>query len=312
MIFFPLPLSAHDRLVLLEAIHFLRHPEGLFMQLEDRQVGIIGILVIPSRQVPCHRHVQAVRSFKDHAISCFHLGRGKHPSQRVVDMDIGLRNLDVVMGLENRIVFNIVDIARGKCKLRQAAIKDRRIENLFLIPASQSDNKDALKPEDMTRVAKQLRSEFDYTFMDCPAGIERGFENAVAAADEAIVVCTPEVSSVRDADRVIGLLFSKNIKSRLLVNRIVPEMVAKGDMLSHQDVVDVLSIELIGLVEADDQVVVSTNMGTPIVMKDESRAGRAFKRIALRLNGQADLPIEIPQVNRSFWKKMGMIMGLSK
>ncbi len=230
----------------------------------------------------------------------------------VVDMDIGLRNLDVVMGLENRIVFNIVDLARDKCKIKQAAIKDRRIENLFLIPASQSDNKDVIKPEDMKRLAKHLRKEFDFIFMDCPAGIERGFENAVASADEAVVVCTPEVSSVRDADRVVGLLFSKDIKPKLLVNRIVPEMVEKGDMLSHQDVVDVLSIDLVGLVESDSQVVVSTNVGTPIVMQENSTAGQAFKRIAMRLNGQADLPFVVPCVHRSIWKRMGSMIGLKK
>jgi septum site-determining protein MinD len=230
----------------------------------------------------------------------------------VVDMDIGLRNLDVVMGLENRIVFNIVDLARGRCKVKQAAIKDRRIENLFLIPASQSDNKDALAPQDMSRISKELRKSFDFILMDCPAGIERGFENAVAAADEAVVVCTPEVSSIRDADRVIGLLFSKEIPPKLLINRIVPDMVERGDMLSHQDVVDVLSIDLVGLVEADDQVVVSTNSGSPIVMQKDSKAGQAFKRVALRLNGQPDLPIEVPGVSKSFWKKIGSKLGLGK
>ena len=226
----------------------------------------------------------------------------------VVDMDIGLRNLDVVMGLENRVVFNIVDLARGKCKVRQAAIKDRRIENLFLIPASQSDNKDALTPQDMIRISKQ----FDFILMDCPAGIEREFENAVAAADEAVVVCTPEVSSIRDADRVIGLLYAKQIPPKLLVNRIVPAMVERGDVLSHQDVVDVLSIDLVGLVEADDQVVVSTNSGQPIVMQDTSKAGQAFRRIAMRLNGQPDLPIEVPGQARSFWKKLGSKIGFGK
>jgi septum site-determining protein MinD len=230
----------------------------------------------------------------------------------VVDMDIGLRNLDVVMGLENRIVFNIVDLARGKCKVRQAAIKDRRIENLFLIPASQSDNKDVLSPKDMIRVAKELRKAFDFVLMDCPAGIERGFENAVAAADEAIVVCTPEVSSIRDADRVIGLLYAKEITPKLIVNRIVPEMVERGDMLSHEDVVDVLSIDLVGLVEADDKVVVSANSGTPIVMQNDSKAGQAFKRIAMRLNGQPDLPVEVPGASKSFWKKIGFKIGLGK
>ncbi len=230
----------------------------------------------------------------------------------VVDMDIGLRNLDVVMGLENRIVFNIVDVVRGKCKLQQAAIKDRRIENLFLIPASQSDNKDVMTPKDMLRIAKELRTTFDFTLMDCPAGIERGFENAVAAADEAVVVCTPEVSSIRDADRVIGLLYAKQIPAKLLVNRIVPAMVERGDMLSHRDVMDVLSIDLVGLVEADDQVVVSTNSGMPIVMQADSRAGQAFRRIGKRLNGQPDLPVQVPTVNKSFWKRFGARIGFGK
>jgi len=230
----------------------------------------------------------------------------------VVDMDIGLRNLDVVMGLENRIVYNIVDIVRGKCKVKQAAIKDRRIDNLFLIPASQSDNKDALNPQDIMRISKELRKAFDFILMDCPAGIERGFENAVAAADEAVVVCTPEVSSIRDADRVIGLLSAKGIPSKLLINRIVPAMVNRGDMLSHQDVVDVLSIDLVGLVEADDQVVISTNSGKPIVMQEDSRAGQAFKRIAMRLNGQPDLPIQVPKSSQSFWKKFGSKIGFGK
>lgn len=222
----------------------------------------------------------------------------------VVDMDIGLRNLDVVMGLENRVVFNIVDVVRGKCKLRQAAIKDRRIDSLFLIPASQSDNKDALTPENMVRLGKQFRRDYDFTFLDCPAGIERGFENAVAAADEAIVICTPEVSSVRDADRVIGLLHAKEIRPRLLINRIIPSMVDKGDMLTYQDVVEVLSIDLVGLVESDDQVVIATNTGTPTILQKDSKAGRAFKRIAMRLDGQADLPLEIPRVTKSFWQKL--------
>jgi septum site-determining protein MinD len=230
----------------------------------------------------------------------------------VVDMDIGLRNLDVVMGLENRIVFNIVDVVRGTCKLQQAAIKGRRIDNLFLIPASQSDNKDALTPQDMIRISKELRSEFEFILMDCPAGIERGFENAVAAADEAVVVCTPEVSSIRDADRVIGLLYAKQIPPKLLINRIVPDMVERGDMLSHQDVVDVLSIDLVGLVEVDEQVVVATNSGTPLVMQKDSKAGGAFKRIAMRLNGQPDLPIEVPGASKSFWKKIGARIGFGK
>ncbi|MBL0701220.1 MAG: septum site-determining protein MinD [Desulfosarcina sp.] len=227
----------------------------------------------------------------------------------VVDMDIGLRNLDVVMGLENRIVFNIVDVVQGKCKLSQAAIKDRRINNLFLIPASQSDNKDILKPEDMVSLGKRLKKEFDIVFMDCPAGIERGFENAVAAADEALVICTPEVSSVRDADRIIGLLYARSITPQLIVNRINPAMTAKGDMLSHEDVTDVLSIDLLGLVEADDNVIVASNLGKPLVMIDDSKAGQAFKRIAMRLDGHVDLPIQVPQNGSSLWRKIGNKLG---
>lgn len=230
----------------------------------------------------------------------------------VVDMDIGLRNLDVVMGLENRIVFNVVDAVKGKCKIKQAAIKDRRIENLYLIPASQSDNKDVLNPDAMVRFCKELRKEFDFVLLDCPAGIERGFENSVAPADEAVVICTPEISSVRDADRVIGLLYARSITPKLIVNRIVPEMVERGDMLSHEDVVEVLSIELLGLVEMDTQVVISTNTGIPLVLQKDSNAGQAFRRIAMRLNGQKNLPIEIPQTPRSFWKRVGQKIGIGK
>ena len=230
----------------------------------------------------------------------------------VVDMDIGLRNLDVVMGLENRIVFNLVDAVQGKCKISQAAIKDRKIQNLFLIPASQSDNKDVLNPEGIIKLCEQLRREFDFILMDCPAGIERGFENSIAAADEAVVICTPDVSSVRDADRVIGLLYAQSITPRLVVNRIIPEMVERGDMLSHVDVVDVLSIDLVGLVPMDDQVVISTNTGMPLILQKTSRAGQAFRRIALRLNGKFDLPIEVPQANVGFLKKIGKKIGFGK
>jgi septum site-determining protein MinD len=229
----------------------------------------------------------------------------------VVDMDIGLRNLDVVLGLENRIVFNIVDAAHGKCKIKQAAIKDRRIENLFLIPASQSDNKDVLTPEKMVHIGSALRKEFDFVLMDCPAGIERGFENSIAAANEAVIICTPDVSSVRDADRVIGLLYARSITPKLIVNRIVPSMVEKGDMLSHEDVLDVLSIDLLGLVPMDEQVVVATNTGMPLVMSDHSLAAKAFRDIALRLSGQTDVPIHIPMTkNPGFWKMLGQRLGL--
>lgn len=227
----------------------------------------------------------------------------------IVDMDIGLRNLDVVMGLENRIVFNIVDVVLGKCKINQAAIRDRRIDNLFLIPASQSDNKDVLSPAGVERVANELRKEFDYVIMDSPAGIERGFENAIVGANEAIVICTPDVSSVRDADRVIGILYSRSLTPKLVVNRIEPARVERGEMLSYEDVLEVLSIELLGLVPMDEHVLISSNTGTPLVLQNESKAGHAFRRIAKRLNGEADLPIEIPTHKTSMWKKISKTFG---
>lgn len=230
----------------------------------------------------------------------------------VIDMDIGLRNLDVIMGLENRIVFTVVDAVNGGCKMSQATIKDRRLENLFLIPASQSDSKNAISPDSMVNFAKLLRKEFDYALLDCPAGIEQGFENSVVAADEAIVVCTPEVSSVRDADRVIGLLYARSITPKLIVNRIVPRMVERGDMLSPTDVVDVLSIELLGLVEMDDQVVVSANTGTPLPLQKGSKAGEAFQRIAMRIGNNDDSPVEITLGQTGFWKKVGLKLGLAR
>lgn len=228
----------------------------------------------------------------------------------IVDMDIGLRNLDVVMGLENRIVFNIVDVVQGRCKIDQAAIRDRRIENLFLIPASQSDNKDVLTTSGVERVCNDLRKKFDYVIMDSPAGIEKGFENSTVGADEALVVCTPDVSAVRDADRVIGLLYSKSLTPRLIVNRIEPARVERGEMLSHDDVLEVLSIELAGLVPMDEKVLISSNTGTPLVLQNDSKAGSAFRRIARRLNGEADLPIEVPSDKTSMWSKIGKTFGL--
>lgn len=230
----------------------------------------------------------------------------------IVDMDIGLRNLDVVMGLENRIVFNIVDVVQGRCKVEQAAIRDRRIENLFLIPASQSDNKDVLTTAGVERIAKQLRSKFDFIIMDSPAGIERGFENSVVSADEALVICTPDVSAVRDADRVIGLLYARSLNPKLIVNRIEPARVVRGEMLSHEDVLEVLSIDLVGLVPMDEKVLISSNTGTPLVLQNDSKAGMAFRQIARRLNGEEDLPIEMPVYKTSMWHKLSKTFGLKQ
>ncbi len=228
----------------------------------------------------------------------------------IVDMDIGLRNLDVVMGLENRIVFNIVDLVQRRCKAKQAAIRDRRIENLFLIPASQSDNKDVLTTAGVERTVKELQKQFDYVIMDSPAGIEMGFQNSVAGATDALVVCTPDVSSVRDADRVIGLLLAKSLEPKLIVNRIEPARVERGEMLSHEDILDVLSVDLLGLIPMDEKVLISSNTGTPLVLQQDSIAGNAFRRIARRIAGE-DVPVEIPSGKTGIWSKVSKKLGLS-
>jgi septum site-determining protein MinD len=209
--------------------------------------------------------------------------------QRVVaiDADIGLRNLDVVMGLENRIVYDLVHVVEGTCRLRQAMIKDKRLEGLYLIPAAQSRDKTAVSPEDMVEICQQLRPDFDFILIDSPAGIEQGFKNAVAPADQVLIVTTPEVSAVRDADRIIGLVEAgEKGPARLIVNRLRQDMVQRGDMLDTNDVIDVLAIDLLGVVPDDESIIVSTNRGVPAVMENNSRAGQAFRNIAGRLLGQ--------------------------
>ena len=187
----------------------------------------------------------------------------------VVDTDIGLRNLDVVMGLENRIVYNLVDVINGSCRLKQALIRDRRHQDLYLLPSAQTKDKTAVSPEQMIKLTDDLREEFDYVLLDCPAGIEQGFKNAVAGADRALVVTTPEVSAIRDADRIIGLLESGGIRDiRLIINRLRPEMIAKGDMMSVEDVLEILAVDLIGAILDDEQIVISTNQGEPLSGKN--------------------------------------------
>lgn len=205
----------------------------------------------------------------------------------LVDTDIGLRNLDVVMGLENRIVFDIVDVVNEICRLKQALIKDKRFESLFLLPAAQTKDKTAVTPHQMRNLTNELRQEYDYILVDCPAGIEQGFKNAIAGADAAIVVATPEVSSVRDADRIVGLLEAAGLKdTQLIINRIRPKMVKKGDMMDIDDIIDILSIELLGVVPEDESIVVSTNRGEPAVMGNNSLAGEAYRRISRRIVGE--------------------------
>lgn len=209
----------------------------------------------------------------------------------VIDGDTGLRNLDVLMGLENRIVFTLIDVIEERCRLKQAMIKDKRFPNLFLLPTAQTRDKNDISPQDMLKLVNELKEDFDYVIIDCPAGIEQGFENAVIGADRAIIVVNPEVTSVRDADRVIGKLDSKGMdRHDLLINRINFEMVKRGDMLNIDDIIDTLSVKLIGVVPDDRNITVSTNRGEPIVLDDKAIAGQAFKNIARRIMGE-DVPL---------------------
>ena len=214
--------------------------------------------------------------------------------QRVVliDTDIGLRNLDVVMGLENRIVYDIVDVINGNCRIKQALIKDKRFNNLFLLPAAQTKDKSAVTPEQMQKLCDSIRDDYDYIIIDCPAGIEQGFKNAIAGADRAIVVTTPEVSAVRDADRIIGLLEAADIRNiRLVLNRLRPEMAKRGDMMTLDDVTDILAVDVIGVVPDDEMIVVTTNKGEPAVAdKNSLKAGQAYRDIVKRILGE-EIPI---------------------
>ncbi|WP_066684431.1 septum site-determining protein MinD [Christensenella intestinihominis] len=209
----------------------------------------------------------------------------------LVDTDIGLRNLDVVLGLENRIVYDLVDVVEGTCKLKQALIKDKRYEGLYLLPAAQTRNKMAVAPEQMKELVAELEQEFDYVLIDCPAGIERGFKNAVAGAKSAIVVTVPEVSSVRDADRIIGLLSANGIEDvRLLINRLRPDLVRKGDMLAIDDTLEILGIDLIGVIPEDEMIFRSSNLGEPAVTDNTSLAGEAYRNVTKRILGE-DVPM---------------------
>jgi len=227
----------------------------------------------------------------------------------LVDADIGLRNLDVVMGLENRIVYDLIDVIEGNCRLRQALIKDKRYDTLHLLPAAQTKDKDAVNPEQMKKLCDQLREEFDYVLLDCPAGIEQGFKNAIAGADKAIVVTTPEISAVRDADRIVGLLEASEVRNPLLIlNRIRPEMVKRGDMLALEDVTDLLAIDVLGIVPDDEAIVVSTNRGEPCVADPKSRAGQAFRDIVQRMLGET-VPLMDLDEDTGFMTKVKKFFG---
>lgn len=216
----------------------------------------------------------------------------------LIDADIGLRNLDVVLGLENRIVYDLVDVVEGNCRLKQALIKDKRNPNMHLLPAAQTKDKSSVTPEQMTKLCESLKEDFDFIVIDCPAGIEQGFKNAIAGADRALVVTTPEVSAVRDADRIIGLLEANDIKNPMLIlNRIRPDMVDRGDMMSLEDVTEILAIDVIGIIPDDETIVISTNRGEPAVLDQNSLAGQAFRNITKRIIGE-DIPLmELSQTN---------------
>lgn len=231
--------------------------------------------------------------------------------QRVVciDADIGLRNLDVVLGLENRIVYDLVDVVEGRCRLRQAMIRDKRAEGLFLIPAAQTRDKTAVSPSDMVNVCDELRPEHDWIIIDSPAGIERGFRNAIAPADQVFVVTNPEVSAVRDADRIIGIIEAEEKgPANLIINRIDPEMVQRGDMIGTEDVTELLAIKLIGIIPEDNNVIISTNRGTPIALENKSKAGQALVNISKRMMGE-NVPFLDITVQSGFLNQIGKLFS---
>ena len=221
----------------------------------------------------------------------------------MIDTDIGLRNLDVVMGLENRIVYNLVDVVEGNCRMKQALIRDKRYPNLYLLPSAQTRDKTAVNPEQMIKLIDDLRDEFDYILLDCPAGIEQGFKNAIAGADRALVVTTPEVSAIRDADRIIGLLENQEIRDiQLIVNRVRMDMVRRGDMMSVDDVMDILSVPVIGTVPDDEDIVISTNQGEPLVGMN-GYAGQAYLNICKRILGES-VPFIQLDASPGFWSRL--------
>ena len=224
----------------------------------------------------------------------------------VIDTDLGLRNLDVVMGLENRIVYNLVDVIEGNCRLKQALIQDKRYNDLYLLPSAQTKDKTAIMPEQMKKLTDELKEDYDYVILDCPAGIEQGFQNAIAGADRAIVVTTPEVSAIRDADRIIGLLKEARImKQDLIINRIRLDMVKRGDMMSIEDVTEILSISLIGAIPDDENIVVATNQGEAVIGTD-SLAGQAYDNICKRIAG-TEVPFMNLESDNGFFSRLSRL-----
>ncbi|HLO48161.1 MAG TPA: septum site-determining protein MinD [Kamptonema sp.] len=231
-------------------------------------------------------------------------------SVAVVDADFGLRNLDLLLGLENRIVYTAVEVIAGECRLEQALVKDKRQPRLVLLPAAQNRMKDAINAEQMKQLVNMLAENYDYILIDSPAGIEQGFQNAIAAAQEGVIVTTPEIAAVRDADRVVGLLEAHNVKRiHLIVNRIRPAMVLANDMMSVQDVREILAIPLLGVVPDDERVIVSTNRGEPLVLSETpSLAGTAYENIARRLEGEKVEFLDLNPPQDNFFSRLRRLL----
>ena len=222
----------------------------------------------------------------------------------MVDTDIGLRNLDVVLGLENRIVYNLVDVVEGNCRMKQALIRDKRYEQLCLLPSAQTRDKTSVTPEQMKKLCDELKQSFDFVLLDCPAGIEQGFRNAIAGADKALVVTTPEVSAIRDADRIIGLLEAEDIRDiHLIINRLRPDMIARGDMMSVEDVIEILAVDLIGTILDDEQIVIAANQGEPLSGRN-SQAEEEYRNICRRLLGE-EVPFAELRSKKGMFQRIG-------
>lgn len=229
----------------------------------------------------------------------------------VVDADIGLRNLDVILGLENRIVYDLVQVIDGECKLRQALIRDKRVDGLFMLPAAQTRDKNSVDQDDMRRLVDDLKELHDFVLIDCPAGIEQGFKNSIAGADRAIIVTTPEISAIRDADRIIGLVEAHELpEPELIINRFRTGMVQRGDMMNREDILEILAIPLIGIVPDHEDVIISANRGMPAVFDEESVVGQAFLRITTRVLGE-EVPFPDFEAPPGFWDTFKRWMGLA-